>query len=607
MALTRNEDPNLPETEDQTRSTTLADLLPVAASTYGANGAFCFAGANGWESVTFDDVLARVSDLALGLADLGVRPGDRVAILGNTRPEWTLFDLAAMSAGATVVPIYQTNSPAECRYVLEHSESRFLVAEDESQLDKIREIREDLPELRQVILMLGEADDAASMTSVEEKGRARGGAGEFRELYEAVRPDDICKIVYTSGTTGPPKGCVLSHGNYRAMLDMVYEVNVLRPGETTYLFLPLAHVFALLVQYGTLDRGSRLAYWQRDQLLIVSDLAEVKPEFFPSVPRIFEKVHDTAVASAEASGGLKSAIFRWAVRTGRKMHEAETGGRRPGPLLTREHRLAEKLVLSRLRDVFGGRMRMALTGAAPIDPEILRFFHAVGVPIYEAWGMTETSTGGTANLPGASKVGTVGRALPGVELKLTDDGELLLKGPNVFQGYFKNEEATRETLVDGWLHTGDIATIDDDGFVTITGRKKEIIITAGGKNITPVNIEAAIRRNRLVSQCVVIGDRRPYLVALITLDQEELTRFAAEQGTLDEAEAMINSPAVREELEHHIEQVNRDLARVEQIKKFHILPADLSQEGGELTPTMKIKRPVVVSKYASEIEQLYAD
>lgn len=605
--MTRNEDSNLPSNENRNRSQTLADLLPVSAANYGSNGAFYFNGERGWESVTFDDVLARVSELALGLVDLGVRSGDRVAILGNTRPEWTLFDFAAMCAGATVVPIYQTNSPTECRYVLEHSESRFLIVEDEAQLAKIREIRDDLPELRQIILMLGEANDATSMASIAERGRARGGDDEFRELYSAVGPDDICKIVYTSGTTGPPKGCVLSHGNYRAMLDMVYQVNVLRPGETTFLFLPLAHVFALLVQYGTLDRGSRLAYWQRDQLLIVPDLAEVKPEFFPSVPRIFEKVHDTAVASANASGGLKSSIFKWAIRTGRKMREAEADGGRPGPLLTRKYRLADRLVLSKLREVFGGRMRMALTGAAPIDPEILRFFHAAGVPIYEAWGMTETSTGGTANLPGASKVGTVGRALPGVELKLTDDGELLMKGPNVFQGYFKNEEATRETLVDGWLYTGDIATIDDDGFVTITGRKKEIIITAGGKNITPVNIEAAIRRNRLVSQCVVIGDRRPYLVALITLDQEELTRFAAEQGTLDEAEAMVNSPAVREELEHHIEQVNQDLARVEQIKKFHILPADLSQEGGELTPTMKIKRPVVVSKYASEIEQLYAD
>ncbi len=595
----------MPETDTSSHSKTLADLLPVAAAKSGSNGAFLFRNDDeAWENVSFDQVLADVRDLTLGLADLGIERGDRVSILGNTRPEWTLFDFAAMSAGATVVPIYQTNSPTECQYVLEHSGARILIAEDETQLRKIREIRDSVPELEQVILMVGEASDALSMAEIKERGRARGDE-EFRSLYESVTPDDICKIVYTSGTTGPPKGCVLSHGNYRAMLDMADEVDVLKPNETTFLFLPLAHVFALLVQYGTLDVGGRIAYWERDQLLIVPSLAEIKPESFPSVPRIFEKVHDTAVASANADGGLKAAIFRWAIRVGKKVRTLEEEGRKPGVVLTRQYKLADKLVLSKLREVFGGNLRLALTGAAPIDPEILRFFHAAEIPIYEAWGMTETSTGGTANLPGASRVGTVGKPLPGVELKLTEEGELLLKGPNVFQGYFKNEEATRETLIDGWLHTGDIASIDDDGFVTITGRKKEIIITAGGKNITPVNIEAAVKRHSLVSQCVVIGDRRPYLVALITLDQEALTRFAAEQGTLDEPEAMINSPIVRAELEKHIEEVNTHLARVEQIKRFHILPTDLSQEGGELTPTLKIKRPVIVNKYEAEIEELY--
>ncbi|MCO5314957.1 MAG: long-chain fatty acid--CoA ligase [Solirubrobacterales bacterium] len=597
----------MPEPETSSRSQTLADLLPVAAEKYPEHGAFYFTGESGaWEAHSFADVLTRVRELALGLADMGLRRGDRISILGNTRPEWTLFDLAAMATGATVVPIYQTNSASECKYVLEHSGARFLIAEDEAQLAKIREIRESVPDLEQVILMVGETSDAVPMAEVSARGRDRD-EDEFRRLYRSVTPDDICKIVYTSGTTGPPKGCILSHGNYRAMLDMVYEVNVLQPGETTFLFLPLAHVFALLVQYGTLDMGGRLAYWQRDQLLIIPNLAEVKPDFFPSVPRIFEKVHDTAVSGAEALGGIKGWLFKWAIRTGKRVRAIEEAGGRPGPVLARKYALADRLVLSKLREVFGGNLRLALTGAAPIDPDILRFFHAAEIPIYEAWGMTETSTGGTANLPGASKVGTVGRAMPGVELKLTEDGELLFKGPNVFQGYYRNEEATRETLVDGWLHTGDIATIDEDGFVSITGRKKEIIITAGGKNITPINIETAVRRHSLVSQCVVVGDRRPYLVALITLDQEELTRFAAEQGTLDQPEAMVNSPAVREELEHHIEAVNADLARVEQIKRFHILPADFSQEGGELTPTLKLKRPVVASKYADEIEQLYAD
>ena len=596
----------MPETAaPQTQSMTLADLLPTAVERYGANGAFLFRNdAGAWETQTYEDVLDQVRKLTLGLIDLGVKHGDRVSILGSTRPEWTLFDLAAMSAGATVVPIYQTNSPNECQYVLEHSGSKFVIVENEAQLEKVREVRDQLPELETVVQMVGTADDTVSMDEVFERG-ASGDDDAFRAAYSKVTKEDICKIVYTSGTTGPPKGCVISHGNYRAMLDMADQVDILGPGETTFLFLPLAHVFALLIQYGTLDVGGRIAFWERDQLKIVPSLSEIKPDNFPSVPRIFEKVHDTAIATSTEGGGLKPAIFKWAIKTGRKVNELKEQGKEPGFVLARQYALADKLVLSKIRDIFGGKIKLALTGAAPIDPEIIRFFHAAGVPVLEAWGMTETSTGGTANLPGASKVGTVGRALPGVELKISDDGELLVRGPNVFQGYYKNQEATDETIVDGWLHTGDIASIDDEGYVSITGRKKEIIITAGGKNITPVNIESLVKRHPLVSQCVVIGDRRPYLVALITLDPEAVTRFAAEQGTLDEASAS-ESPVVREELEKHIEEVNKEFAPVQQIKRFHILPADLSQEGGELTPTLKLKRPIIAEKYEKEIDELYA-
>jgi len=387
---------------------------------------------------------------------------------------------------------------------------------------------------------------------------------------------------------------------------MAESAEILGAGETTFLFLPLAHVFALLIQYGALDVGGRIAYWERDQLRIVPSLSEIKPEYFPSVPRIFEKVHDTAVATSAAQGGAKHAIFKWAIKTGTKMREAERAGKEPGLLLRKQYELADKLVLSKIRAIFGGNIKLAITGAAPIDPDILRFFHAAGIPLMEAWGMTETSTGGTVSVPGAFKIGSVGKALPGTEIKLSEDGELLMKGPNIFVGYYRNPEATAETVIDGWLHTGDLATIDEDGYITITGRKKEIIITSGGKNVAPVNIEQMVKRHSLVSQCVVIGDRRPYLVALITLDQEALTRFAAEQGTLDEPAAMANSPLVRKTLEDHIEEVNRQFAPVEQIKRFHILAADLSQEGGELTPTLKLKRPVIATKYSGEIEDLYA-
>jgi long-chain acyl-CoA synthetase len=588
------------------RSRTLADLLPNSAARHGSDGAFLFKNDSGsWEESSYDTVVAQVQALTLGLRSLGIQRGDKVAILGNTRPEWTLFDFAAMSAGATVVPIYQSNSPAECQYVLEHSEARAIVVENAEQLAKIVEVKDSLPALELILIMVGDAEGAISMDELLKMGES-GTADEYKASYEAVEPGDLCKIVYTSGTTGPPKGCMISHGNYRAMLDMADTVNIIQEGETSYLFLPLAHVFALLIQYGMIDIGGRIAYWERDQLKIVPNLVEVKPESFPSVPRIFEKVHDTAVASAESEGGLKAAIFRWAFRIGKRYRKVEAQGKKPGFLLTKQFKFADKAVFSKIRAIFGGNLRVAISGAAPIDPEILRFYEAAGVPLFEAWGMTETSTGGTTNMPGANRIGTVGRAVDGIEVKIAEDGELLIKGDNVFQGYYKNPEATAETITDGWLHTGDVASIDDDGYISIIGRKKEIIITAGGKNITPVNIEQEVKRHPLVSQCVVIGDRRPYLIALITLDQEALTRFAAEQGMLDEPAAMVNSPLVRETLEKHIEEVNKNFARVEQIKRFHILPHDLSQEGGELTPTLKIKRPVVATKYEKEIEELYA-
>ena len=593
-------------TDTATKSKTLADLLPVAVDRYGASDAFKYKTATGeWKTTSYEDVLDEVRNLAIGLVDLGVNHGDRVAMLGSTRPEWTLFDFAAMSAGAAVVPIYQTNSPTECQYVIEHSGARFVIVEDESQLEKIREIRDQLPALEEVIMMVGSSSDSISMEEISERGK-KGELATFEARITEVSPEDVCKIVYTSGTTGPPKGCVISHGNYRAMLDMAEQVDILGPGETTYLFLPLAHVFALLIQYGSLDIGGCIAYWERDQLRIVPNLAEVKPDNFPSVPRIFEKVYDVATSGVVKEGGLKKVIFDWAIGVGSKVAELREDGREPGFLLSKQYALADKLVLHKVRDIFGGRLKLALTGAAPIDPRIIEFFHAAGVPVYEAWGMTETSTGGTANMPGASKVGSVGRALPGVELKLSDQGELLARGPNIFQGYYKNEEATKETIRDGWLHTGDIATIDEDGYVSITGRIKEIIITAGGKNITPVNIEAQVKRHPLVSQCVVIGDRRPYLVALVTLDEEALNGFAAEKGQLDQLDSLYESDEIREELEAHIEEVNQHLARVEQVKKFVVLPKDLSQEGGELTPTLKLKRPVIAEKYDAEIEELYS-
>src|ERR671918_2647882 len=524
-------------TEVATGSKTLADLLPLAARKHAAAKAVMYKDASGqWVRKTYAEVGEIVRKLSLGLMDLGIERGDKVSILANTRPEWSYFDFAALTAGATVVPIYQTNSPDECKYVLENSDSKAVVVEDDEQLEKIRQVRDSLPKLEHVIRMTGSSDDAISVEQLIERGSGRS-ASEWEERWRSVGPDDICTFIYTSGTTGPPKGCVISHGNYRSMCDMAEEDSVLVQGRTTYLFLPLAHSFALLIQLLSFDVGGILAYWERDPLKILPNLAEVKPHYFPSVPRIFEKIYTAATGKAEQAGGIQKRIFWWAIGVGKKVRELERQGRKPGFLLQRQHDLADRLVLANIRNLFGGQIVEAVSGAAPINPDILRFFDAAGVLVLEGWGMTETSTAATIARPDAFKFGTIGKPFAGCEIKIADDGEILVRGPNVFQGYYKNEEATRETLVDGWLHTGDIGETDDDGYIKITGRKKDIIITAGGKNITPANLEGEIKQCQWVSQCVVVGDRRQYLVALVTLDAEEVEKLAAEDGVAKDPSA----------------------------------------------------------------------
>ena len=594
-----------PEAAAESDSKTIADLLPIAAEQFGPRPAVMFKDEDGnWVTRTFSEVLDSVRNLSLGLMALGVEKGDKVSILANTRPEWSYFDFAALTAGAVVAPIYQTNSPEECRYVLADSDAKVVVVEDEEQMEKIRAVSGDCPQLEQVIRMTGSSDDAISMQDLAARGSELDEA-DWEQRWRSVTPDDVCTFIYTSGTTGPPKGCVISHGNYRAMLNMINAVHVIEDEELTYLFLPLAHSFAVLVQFGSFDLGATLAYWERDPMKIAANLVEVRPTYFPSVPRIFEKIYTAATARTEAAGGLTKAVFNWAIKVGNQVRELERQGREPGPLLRWQYKIADRQVLSKIRGLFGGRLRLAVSGAAPINPEILRFFEAAGVLVLEGWGMTETSTAATISTPDDYKIGTIGKPFPGCEVKIADDGEILVRGPNVFQGYYKNQEATDEALAGGWLHTGDIGEVDEDGYIKITGRKKDIIITAGGKNITPANLEAEIKQQPLVSQCVVIGDRRPYLVALVTLDPEEAATYAKAHGLPEDPEALASNEQVKADIDAHVEQINQKFARVEQVKKIRILPHDLSQAGGELTPTMKVKRAAVASKYENEIDELY--
>jgi long-chain acyl-CoA synthetase len=594
--------------EAGTGSRTLADLIPLAAEKHANNTALRYKDSNtgSWVDVSYAHLGGIVVELSLGLQDLGIERHDKVGILANTRPEWTYADFAILCAGATVVPIYQTNSPEECEYVLNHSEAKAVIVEDQEQLEKVRKVRDQLPNLEHVISIEPvKADDVISMADLRARGRARD-VDDFWVRVREVVPTDVATYIYTSGTTGPPKGCIIDHANWRNMLDMIQQEDVLVENEVAYLFLPLAHAFARLIQLGAIDVGGAIAYWERDPQKIIPNLLEVKPTYFPSVPRIFEKIYATAIGTVDKAGTVKKAIFNWSIGVGRKVRELERQGKKPGWLLQKQFDWADKNVLSNIRNLFGGNIKQCVTGAAPISQEILEFFWACGVLVLEGYGMTETSTAATLNRREDFKFGTVGKPFHGVELKIAEDGEVLISGPNIFRGYYKNQEATSETIRDGWLHTGDLGLIDEDGFLHITGRKKDIIITAGGKNITPANLENGLKQNQYISQAVVYGDRRPYLTAVVTLDPEEVARYAKDHnlGTTDPAELGKND-GIRAIVQGAVDEVNSKVARVEEVKKFTILPHDLTQETGELTPTMKVKRNIVYEKYAPVFDAMY--
>ncbi|HET9738628.1 MAG TPA: long-chain fatty acid--CoA ligase [Solirubrobacteraceae bacterium] len=582
-----------------TAATTLPELLLEAVERH-AGTAMRVRRGDAWQDTTFAELGAAAREVAGGLIALGVRAGDRVAILGSTRPEWTLADCGALCAGATVVPVYHTNSPEECQYVLAHSAARVLICEDAAQLAKVASVRDRLPALEHVFTMLP-AEGARSLSDLRTIGDPAAVASV------AVAPTDAATIVYTSGTTGPPKGCVLTHANCVATMRM-YEERLrdeLRPGVVIFMFLPLAHSLARVVELVALDVGATLSFWQGDPKRLLDDVAEARPAYFPSVPRVFEKIHARALAAAQESSAVRRRLFGWALATGARVREAERRGDGLGPVLRTSARLADRLVLSRVRALFGGELRLGLTGAAPIGRDVLDFFDACGVLILEGYGMTETCAAATLNTPDDFRLGTVGRPLPGSEVTLADDGEVLMRGPHVFGGYHRDEEATRATFDNGWLRSGDLGEIDADGFVAITGRKKDLIITSSGKNISPTNLETALSETRWISQAVVYGDNRPYLVALLTIDPDELDALAARAGVPADPGRMAVDERVHAVLQDAVDEVNRRVARIEQIKRFAVLEHDLSQAEGELTPTMKVKRATVYERYRKRFEGLY--
>ena len=559
-------------------------------------------------SISYPELGIRVSAIARGLMALGVESGDRVSIFATTCADWTLVDFGTLCAGAVTAPVYHTSSAEECAYVLRHSGARVVFCGDAEQAAKVALVRDQCPALEHVIVFDGPAGDGM-ITLAALTQRGAGLAPEaVPERLAAVHPEDLATLVYTSGTTGPPKGCMLSHTNLLATSRMYIERLEINESHALYQFLPLAHVMARVAQAVVIGAGARICFWGGDATRIIDELAELQPTHFPAVPRVYEKVHGAMLGRIADGPAPQRVLFRWALGRGASARARARAGR---PLTLTEalrYRLADRLVLGKVRRVFGSQLQVALVGAAPVAPELLRFFDACGVLVLEGYGLSESCSVATLNTPDALRFGSVGRPLPGTEVTIGADGEILIRGPQVFRGYYREPEATERALTsDGWLRTGDLGMIDADGFVVITGRKKDLIITSNGKNITPVNIESELRETRYITEAVVFGDNRPYLVAMVTLDRDEAAKLARRLGIAPDPATVAQDRRVRAEVQREVDAVNRKLARIEQIKRFVILDHELSQAQGELTPTMKVKRAFVYDKYAELFAGLYQD
>ncbi len=552
-----------------------------------------------WEQISAAQFHAEVSRLAAGLIAAGIGRGDRVALMCRTRYEWTLADYAIWTAGAITVPVYETSAAEQVAWILSDSEAVAVIVETQRHASLVEQVRTDLPSLRELWQI-----DAGDLDRLGERG-TEVPAATVEERRTSVSADDLATIIYTSGTTGRPRGCELTHHN------LLYEgKSVTMAGRevfvgTTLLLLPLAHVFARAIQVSCVLAGIPLGHVP-DARNAAPDIAATGPSFLLAVPRVFEKIYNNAQAKANEAG--KGKIFAQAADVAAAYSRASESGRVPLKLRAR-HALFDRLVYGKIRTALGGQLRYAISGGAPLAPHIAHFFRGAGVTVLEGYGLTETSGGITLNLPGAQKIGSVGRPIAGNEVAVTDEGDILLRGPIVFRGYWRQEQATSEALdSDGWLHTGDIGSLDDDGFLTITGRRKELIVTAGGKNVAPALLEDRLRSHPLISQCMVVGDQRPYVACLITVDPDAWPVWKRANGKPADATLadLRDDPDLLAELQAGVEQANSVVSHAEGIKRFRILDTDWTEEGGQITPSLKIKRNVVLAEFAGEIEAIYS-
>jgi long-chain acyl-CoA synthetase len=555
-----------------------------------------------WEDVPAKHFATEVTRVAAGLIAAGITTGDRVGLMSGTRYEWTLFDYAIWAAGAVTVPIYETSAADQIEWIVGDSEAVAVIVETASHRAAYDEVATGLGSVRNVwTIEAGAVDElTAAGTAVADsvvEGRRR-----------EVGADDLATIIYTSGTTGRPKGCELTHRNF--LIDATATTTGLEdlfgPGASTLLFLPLAHVFARVIQVGAVQAGVRMGHTS-DIKNLMADLAEFKPTFLLSVPRVFEKVYNTAKQRAQADG--KGAVFDMAERVAIGYSRALDNGWAQRTAYAVPHAVFDKLVYSKLRAALGGHTKAALSGGAPLGERLAHFFRGCGLPVFEGYGLTESTAGATLNLPGATRIGTVGRPIPGTAVRIADNGEVMLHGDHIFAGYFRDEAATRAALGDdGWFRTGDIGELDDDGYLTITGRKKEMIVTAAGKNVAPAPLEDQLRAHHLISQCMLVGDRRPFIAAIVTIDEEALPAWKQQHGKPADATVadLVDDPDLRGEIEAAITEVNRTVSRAEAIKSFRIAPDDWTVENGQLTPSLKVKRAAVIARHGDDIERIYA-
>ena len=595
------------------RAPSVGHLLRQRIADTPDNIAYSYPSGIAWDELTWAQLGERVWALAAGLVELGVLPEDRVALASSTRIEWVLADYAIMAAGAATTTIYPTSISDDVAFIADNSGSKVVVAEDAEQVDKLRQVRDAIPNVTSVVVIDTEGveldDWVTSLDDVEERGRAALASepGLVDARIDGTGPDSLATIIYTSGTTGRPKGVRLLHRTWTYQGAAIRATGMLGPDDVHYLWLPLSHVFAKVLLLISTDVGMQTAVDGRiDQ--IVDNLGVVRPTFMAAAPRIFEKVYGKISLGMEEEGGAKAKIFAFASDAARDWSRARSDNRKPGPLLSLKHAIGDKLVFAKVRDRFGGRVRFFISGSAALNQDVAHWFTGAGLPILEGYGLTETSAAATVNRPYALRIGSVGWPTPQTEIKIADDGEILIRGEHVMEGYHNNPEATAEVLTeDGWFHSGDIGEIDADGFVKVTDRKKDLFKTSNGKYVAPSLIESTFKGLcPYVGQFLVYGESRQFVTALVTLDEEAIRPWAEANGMPDASYTeIVSSMQAREMVQSYVDELNAGLNRHEQIKKFHILGRDLTVEAGELTPSLKLRRKVVAEKFKGDIEEMY--